>query len=317
MKLKPKRLNKGDTIGVVAPASPIRSRGHLHHAVKELKSWDFQVKLGEHVYRKHGYMAGTDQERADDLNAMFKDKTIDAIMVTNGGYGSGRILDLLDYNMIKQNPKLLVGFSDITSLHLALQKKTGLVTFHGPGVMKWNPQDFSSYSKEYLLKAISNNAPIGAIKVEDDKNWVDIIHPGQVQAEIVGGNLALLCASLGTPYEIDTKGKILFFEDWNLEPWMMDTYIQHLKNAGKLDDAVGFVIGECAHCDPVFHAGTGIYGSLSLEELFAELIQPFGKPAIYGLPLGHTASLATIPLGVEAYLDATNGKLVIKENGVI
>lgn len=317
MKLKPKRLKQGDTIGIVAPASPIRSKSHFRQAVRALEDWGYKIKVGKHVYEQRGYMAGTDEQRATDLNAMFKDEEVAAIIVTNGGYGSARIIDMLDFDVIKNNPKIFVGFSDITSLHIAIQKYTGLVTFHGPGMVKFNPADLSYYSKDHLFKAIASEDPVGEIKVADSKHWVDTIHPGEVRTEIVGGNLALICASLGTPYEIDTKGKILLMEDWNLEPWMFDNYVNQLSIADKLQDAAGIVIGECLHTDPVFHAGSGITGSLKLEEIFDDFIKPLKKPSIYGLPLGHSRDMATVPLGAEAYLDATNGRFFIEECGTL
>lgn len=314
MNIKPKRLQKGDTIGIVAPASPLEKKSDLVRGIKTLEEMGFNVLVGENVNNRHEYLAGTDEERAYDLNNMFGNKEVDAIFVTQGGYGSGRILRYLDFDLIRENPKIFIGFSDITILHLAIRKMTGLVTFHGPGMGGFNPEELTDYRKEYLEKALMSDKPIGEIPLADKKKWINIINEGETYGEIVGGNLTLMCSSLGTPYEIDTEDKILFFEDLDTEPWIFDHMLTHLCNAGKLQKAKGIVIGECADCVPYKH-NPGFQVTFFLEEVLEHFIKPLKIPAIYGLPLGHTEDLATIPIGVKAHLDATNGKLFIDECG--
>lgn len=314
MNIKPKRLQKGDTIGIVAPASPLEKKSDLVRGIKTLEEMGFNVLVGENVNNRHEYLAGTDEERAYDLNNMFGNKEVDAIFVTQGGYGSGRILRYLDFDLIRENPKIFIGFSDITILHLAIRKMTGLVTFHGPGMGGFNPEELTDYRKEYLEKALMSDEPIGEIPLADKKKWINIINEGEAYGEIVGGNLTLMCSSLGTPYEIDTEDKILFFEDLDTEPWIFDHMLTHLCNAGKLQKAKGIVIGECADCVPYKH-NPGFQVTFFLEEVLEHFIKPLKIPAIYGLPLGHTEDLATIPIGVKAHLDATNGKLFIDECG--
>ncbi|WP_413299007.1 LD-carboxypeptidase [Bacillus sp. 1P10SD] len=313
-KIKPASLKKGDTIGIVAPASPLYNKSDLVRGIRTLEEWGFQVIVGEHVNVRYEYLAGTDEQRAQDVNSMFRNDQVDAIFVTQGGYGSARILRYIDFDAIKQNPKIFIGYSDITAIHLALQKLTGLVSFHGPGMAGFNPEELTEYRKNQLFKALLSDEPVGEIELADKKKWINIIQPGEARGEMVGGNLTLICSSLGTPYEIETEGNILFFEELDTEPWVMDHMLSHLLNAGKLQKAAGIVIGECKDCEPFKH-NPGFPVTFSLEDILEEYIKPLGIPAIYGLPLGHTKDLATIPLGVQGFLDATNGKLIIEECG--
>jgi muramoyltetrapeptide carboxypeptidase len=311
-KIKPARLKMGDTIGIVAPASPLYNKSDLVRGMKTLEEWGYKVIVGEHVNARNEYLAGTDEQRASDINSMFENDQVDAIFVTQGGYGSARLLRHINFDLIKKNPKIFIGYSDITAIHLAIQKLTGLVSFHGPGMAGFNPEELSDYRKNQLFKALLLEEPIGEIELADKKKWINIINPGEARGEMIGGNLSLICSSLGTPYEIETEGKILFFEELDTEPWVIDHMLSHLFNAGKLQKAVGIVIGECKDCVPYTHH-PGFPVTFSLEDLLEEYIKPLNIPAIYGLPLGHTKDLATIPLGVQGFLDATNGKLIIEE----
>lgn len=313
--IKPKRLEKGDTVGIIAPASPLYNRSDLTRGILTLKEWGYNVVVGENVTKKHEYLAGTDIERAQDFNDMFANKDINAIFVTQGGYGSARMIKHIDFDIVRNNPKIFIGYSDITSLHLAIQKNTGLVTFHGPGMAGFNSEDLTEYRKKYLFKALASEKPIGEIPLADKKKWINIIHGGEAEGEIVGGNVTLVCASLGTPYEIDTKGKILFLEELETEPWVMDHLFTHLANAGKFQEAAGIVIAECVHCEPYKH-NPGFHVTFSLEDILYDFLEPLGVPVIHGLPIGHTKDLATIPVGVKAKIDGSNGKLYIQESGV-
>ncbi|RLQ94791.1 S66 peptidase family protein [Falsibacillus albus] len=315
MKIKPKKLEKGQTVGIIAPASPLYNRSDLTRGIQTLEEWGFRVKVGKNVNNKYEYLAGTDQERAHDFNEMFADPEVDAIFVTQGGYGSARMMRYIDFELVRQNPKIFIGYSDITSLHLAIHKFTNLVTFHGPGMAGFNPEDLSEYRKDHLFKALTKEEPIGEISLSDKKKWINIINKGDAEGELVGGNLSLVCASLGTPFEIDTKGKILFLEEVWTEPWILDHSFTHLLNAGKLQEAAGIVIGECTNCEPFKH-NPGFHVTFSLEDILYEFLEPLKIPAIHGLPIGHTKDLATLPIGVGARLEATNGKLFVTETGV-
>lgn len=316
MLVKPKVLKIGDTIGVISPASPSYKNSEVVRGVETLKKWGFKVHLSKNLNKSKGFIAGTDKERAEDFNEMFGRKDIDAVFVTQGGYGSARMLKYIDFEIVKDNPKIFIGFSDITSLHLAIFKKTGLVTFHGPGMSRYNPEDLSDYTKNQLFKALTSVEPIGDILLADEKKWINIINPGKCEAPLIGGNLTLICSTLGTPNEIDTNGKIFFIEELETEPWIIDHMLTHLANAGKFDNVAGIVVGECINCKPNLH-NPGYYVDISLEDILYEFIKPLKVPSIHGLPIGHTKDMATLPIGVMARLDATAKKLTIIESCVI
>lgn len=312
---KPRKLKTGDTIGVISPASPSENKSEIARAKETIENMGYKVVLSKNLNKTKGFIAGTEKERAEDFNEMFRRDDIDAVFVTQGGYGSAQIIGRIDFGLMRSNPKIFVGFSDITSLHMAAQKFADTVTFHGPCMSRFNSEDLTDYTKEYFFKAVSKNEPIGEIKLSDPRKWVNIINGGSAEGTVTGGNLTLICATLGTPYEIDVKNKILFLEEIDTEPWIVDHMLSHLRNAGKLKDAAGIVVGECVNCKPFKHH-PGFYVDNSLEDVLDYYIKPLGVPAIYGLPLGHTPDIATIPLGVAARLDADNKKLEILESGV-
>lgn len=312
--MKAKMLRKGDTIGVVSPSSPTYNKSTLRRGVETLEKWGYKVVLSDHVNRKNGFFAGTDKERAQDLNEMFRRKDIDGIMVTQGGYGVSRIIPELDYDAIRENPKLLLGFSDITALHLAINKLTGLVTFHGPGMCTFNDEYLTDYTHKYLDKAVFSPEPIGEIEMADPKKYLHAIGSGVAEGSIIGGNISMICSTLGTPYEIDTDGKVLLMEDLDTEPWIMDHNMTHLRNAGKFDKVKAIVIGECVRCEPR-SLEPNYYVDTSLEDIFDEFLTPLGVPVLYGYPLGHTYDMATVPLGVKVRVDADNKRFTILESG--
>ena len=314
--IKPRRLEIGNTIGIISPASPSETRSEIPRACEYLEEMGYKVVIGKNVNKAHGFVAASEQERADDFHEMFRRDDIDAVFVTQGGYGSAQIIRLLDFDLVKSNPKILTGFSDITSLHLAIKKFTGLVTFHSPGMARFNREHLTPYTKEHFFKAITSPEPLGDIKLASERKWLYRMAPGVAEGEIVGGNLSLVCASMGTPYEIETKGKILFLEEVDTEPWLIDNSLSHLWNAGKLQDVAGVVIGECKDCVPRKH-DPGYNCDISLEEVLEYYLAYLGVPVLYGLPLGHTVHMATIPLGVHVRLDADNKRLTILESGVL
>ena len=314
--IKAKHLEKGDTIGVVSPASPSWNRSEIIRAKEYLEAMGYHVVIGKNVNRTKGFTAAIEQDRADDINEMFARDDIDAVFSTQGGYGSAQLIDKIDYELIKKHPKIFTGFSDITSLHLAIQKFSGLVTFYSPGMARFNEEDLSDYTKESFFRTLGTAEPAGEIKKADPKKWIHRVSGGVCEAPVVGGCLTLLCSSLGTPYEIDCKDKILFFEDVDTEPWMMDHALCHLRNAGKLEDAAGFMIGRCENCEP-YDYKPGFLCDITLEDVLDYYLEPLKKPALYGLPMGHGDDLATLPLGAMARLDADNKTFSILEAGVI
>ena len=314
--IKPARLKMGDTIGVISPASPSENRSEVYRAKEYLEGLGYKVVIGKNVNKTKGITAASEEDRLEDIHEMFRRDDIDAVFVTQGGYGSAQLLRNLDFELIRTHPKILTGFSDITSLHLAINKACDMVTFHAPGMARFNDEELTEYTKESFFRNLSSPEPPGEIKKADPKKWLVTIQGGSVEAPVTGGNLTLICASLGTPWEIDTKGKILFFEDVEAEPWVIDHMLSHLRNAGKLDDAAGFAIGDCKDCIPKRN-DPGYFTDLSVEDVLDYYLKPLGKPALYGLPMGHCDDLATLPLGVMTRLDADKKTFTVLESGVI
>ena len=283
--LHPKKLSKGDTIGVISPASPSEKKSELKRGIETLEEWGYKVVLGKNVNKTKGFVAASEDERVSDFNEMFRRDDIDAVFVTQGGYGSAQLISRLDYEAIKGNPKILTGFSDITSLHVAVGKFAGLVTFHGPGISRFNAEDLTEYTKTQFLKAIASTEPIGKVELANPKKWLETISPGAAEGELIGGNLTLICASLGTPYSIETKGKILLIEDVDTEPWIFDHMLSHLRNAGILNNVKGIIVGECKNCVP-FRCDPGFYCDISIEDVLEYYLADLKIPVLHGLPSG-------------------------------
>ncbi|SCL86869.1 S66 peptidase family protein [Sporanaerobacter sp. PP17-6a] len=309
--IKPKALKVGDTIGVISPSGPT-SRENVEKAHDVLMKMGFKVKMGKSVYEHYGYLSGRDEIRAEDINNMFSDDEIDAIICMRGGYGASRILDMIEYDKIRNNPKIFVGYSDITLLHIVFNQICGLVTFHGPMVSSDMIENFSDFSRKSLFNFISEKNPEKKIKNPGDEK-IETFSMGVCEGEITGGNLSLITATLGTPYEINTKGKILFLEDVNEEPYSIDKMLTQLKLSGKFSDAAGLILGDWNNCTPKSHEYSN---SLTLEQIFEDIIKPLKKPVIKNLKSGHCKPKITIPFGVKARLDASKGELYILENTV-
>lgn len=307
--IKPRALKKGDTIGVIAPSSPVDKK-KADKAAEALEELGFKAVLGESCYGKYSYLSGSDELRAGDINMMFMDRNIDGIFCMRGGYGSLRILDMLDYSIIRKNPKVFAGYSDITAIHGALGRKCSLVTFHGPMVASSMIDGFEESSKDMFMRATTSRQPLGIIGRPFMKN-IKCLVPGKAEGSITGGNLTLISLTLGTPYEIDTKGKILFLEDVGEATYRIDGALSHLKLAGKLDECRGIILGSFKNCEPKNE------GDLSLMEVIEDIIKPLNKPLVYNLMAGHCSPNATIPLGVHARLDADCGTIEITEGAVI
>ena len=308
-------MELGNTIGIISPASPSERKSDVVRASEYLQELGYKVVIGKNVNKLKGFVAASEEERAADFNEMFRRDDIDAVFVTQGGYGSAQIIHLIDFDVIRSNPKILIGFSDITSLHLAIHRFTDLITFHGPGMARFNSEDLTDYTKDQFFKAIASTEPIGEIPVADKKNWLNVISPGVAEGDLIGGNMTLICATLGTPYEIDTQDKILMIEDAEIEPWIFDHMLSHLRNAGLLKKAKGIVVSECLNCVPN-KLNPGYYSDTGLEDVLEYYARPLGIPVLYGLPLGHTKDMATLPLGVKVRLDADNKRFTVLESAV-
>ncbi|MEO8430705.1 MAG: LD-carboxypeptidase [Acidobacteriota bacterium] len=314
--VKPPALKAGDTVGLVAPSSYIFDLWRIDDAVARLGALGLKTKLGRNAKARHGYMAGTVRERVDDLHAMFSDPSVAAVFCLGGGYGTERLLDSLDYALIRRNPKILLGYSDITGLHLAINKMAGVVTFHGPVAMASLP----AWTLEYFKKAIFNPEPIGELgnPPEDDPLAPvyprHTVAPGKARGAITGGNLTLISTMMGTPYEIDTRGKILFMEDTGEAPYRIDRMLVQLKLAGKLDEVAGIVWGTCTDCTPAL---SSFEVNLSISDLVDELLGNLGKPVLAGLVFGHTKQKVTLPFGVTAEMDAGAKTVSIVESATV
>lgn len=305
--IKPKALKPGDTIGVIAPASPTTEE-NVKTAYHKLEEMGFKVKMGKSPYEKYGYLSGKDNVRAEDINEMFKDKEINGIICMRGGYGTPRILDLIDYEAIRDNPKVFVGYSDITALHIAFTQISNLVTYHGPMVSSDIIGSFSDFSRDNLYKAIMGTEAIGTISNPLGEDIVTI-NGGIAEGTIIGGNLSLIVDTIGTPYEIDVKDKILFIEEVGEEPYNIDRMLNQLRLSGKLQEASGIILGDFNNCVSDKHDE-----NLTLEQVIEDHIKPVGKPTIYNLQAGHCEPMITLPFGVKARLDADKKELIILEN---
>lgn len=307
---KGKALKTGDTIGLVAPSSALRQVDGLKKSVKILTEQGFKIVVGESCGKKYGYLSGNDEIRAGDINRMFQDNNIDAVFCLKGGYGTPRILDKLDYDMIKENPKIFIGYSDITAIHIALNQNCDLVTFHGPMAASDMLENFDEFSKESYLNAITSLQPLGQLKNPIGFEIKSLI-PGKVTGKIVGGNLSLVSATIGTPYEIDTKGKILLLEDIDEFTYSIDRMLTQLRLSGKLKDCVGIILGNYTNCLPQYEDFDH-----TLMDVFNDIIVHAKRPTIYNFMAGHCIPKITIPLGVEAVLDAYTCSVTITESAL-
>ncbi|AIF44651.1 LD-carboxypeptidase [Virgibacillus sp. SK37] len=300
--IKPERLQKGDTIGIIAPAGP-PDQEKLQKAIPFLESLGLKVNVGKHINEIHGYLAGTDQQRLEDFHNMVADPTIKAIIFARGGYGTGRIVSSIDYELIRNNPKIIWGYSDITYLHTAIRQQTGLVTFHGPMVASdIGKEEFDDFSAEMFMQLFEPATYVYTEKVSP----LHVISPGNGTGMLVGGNLSLIVSTLGTPFEIDTNGKLLLLEDIGEEPYRVDSMLNQLKLAGKLEKAAGVILGDFADAEPT------LKHSLTLEKVFSDYLSNLNCPVLSGFKIGHCLPHFAVPLGVEAELSADTKTLTIQ-----
>lgn len=310
-RLLPARLKQGDTIGLVSPSGATDDPFNLQLTREVFEAMGFKVKAGKHFGSRYGHLAGADAERAGDINAMFADKSVKAIVCVRGGSGAARLLPLLDYGVIRRNPKILLGYSDITALHSAIAAKTGLVTFHGPiGAASWNKFNVDQFKRVFVdgeLMTFQNKVDLGD-EIVQRTNRIQTLTSGKVSGELVGGNLTVLAALAGSPYLPSFKDKILFLEDVEEAPYRMDRMFSTLKLSGVLDQIGGFVFGDCARCTP----GHG-YGSLTLSQVLDDHIKSLKIPAYTGAMIGHIREQFIVPVGGKVELDADAGTLRMLE----
>lgn len=307
MLTQPAPLKKGDSVALVAPSSPV-TKAVLAASVRSIKLLGLKPVVMPGCSLSKGYLAGPDAQRAEDLNDAFSNPSVQGIFCIRGGYGSARILPLLDLKSICRNPKVFTGYSDITALHTTFNRLCGFATFHGP----MPGEDYTclnAYSLESLKKALFSSDFTGEFK-NPPGEALNTLFPGQAEGILTGGNLTVLQSTLGSAYEIDTKGKILFLEDTGESPYRLDRALTALALAGKFRDCKGIVLGAFTNCGESC-AGSGTAsahsskkGDFRLREIFQELLIPWRKPVVFNLHAGHIASQCTLPFGMRVSLDA-------------
>jgi len=309
---KPKALRPGDTLGLVAPSSPPKTLEGVERSIEAARAMGFRVVAGESCRSVHGYLAGDDAMRARDLNRMFADESIDGIVAIRGGYGAPRILDRLDYALAAAHPKLLAGYSDVTALHIAYGQRSGLVTMHAPmPSTEWIADDYDELTRSGLWRALTSAEPLG--RIENPPEFpVEALNGGVASGRLAGGNLCLIAALNGTPFEIDARGAILVLEDIGEYVHRLDRMLTTLRLSGKFDDCAAVVLGGFTDCPPEYPDR-----SLTIHEVIEEVVAPCGKPILTGFLIGHCSPKLSIPLGVRATVDADRGTLTVDEAALL
>ncbi|MCI0697794.1 LD-carboxypeptidase [candidate division KSB1 bacterium] len=303
--LKPPRLRSGDLIGVVAPASPMK-HDRLDNGIRYLENLGYRVKLGKHVYHETGYLAGCDAARADDINKMFRDPKVKAIFCVRGGYGTPRLLPLLDYRAIKANPKIFVGYSDITAIQLAMLRHAGLITFSGPMVAAEMAKGLNPFTEENFWRILTHSEPLGDL-ARPGENRYQAIARGRASGPLLGGCLSLVASLIGSPHFPDVKSSIFFVEEIGEAPYRIDRFLAQLREAGIFKRIGGFVLGQMTDCVP-----TDGEPSQTIDDLMRDFIRPLKVPALAGLDYGHVDVKYTLPFGVRAELRVGRDKQFLR-----
>ena len=350
MPVKPPRLQFGQTIAIIAPASAPPDPKAIDRSIGVIEGLGFKARLAPNVRKRWGFLAGSDRERASDIMKMFTDSRVHAILCIRGGYGTARLLPLLDYQAIRANPKIFVGFSDITSLHCAFLVKSNLVTFHGPMLNSdFNKKDCPEFTVQSFLRTLMSPSPAGSLcscrhphsdrNLNLGRNRPITSSPAEkkkprtetstlsavpitlstgtptASGRLIGGNISLLCTTIGTPWQPSFKNKILFFEDLDEIPYRFDRMLTHLLHAGLLQQVSGIAIGTNADCEDPKAKEFKEYRQ-TLQDVLEERLRPLKVPMVMNLPFGHVPFNATLPIGIRATLDAAKSDLIITESAV-
>ncbi len=310
--VKPKRLKPGDVIGIISPASSPDDLTKINSGVQYLEKLGYRVEIGKNVGSNNGYLAGSDDQRLTDLHDMFKNKNISAVFSIRGGYGSGRLLDKIDYRLIRNNPKIFVGYSDINALQSAIFTKTGLITFAGPMVAVDFHDEVSTFTEEVFWKTITSNKKIGKLQNPRREKFY-LLNKGRASGRILGGNLTIFNSLLGTEYLPNLKGAILLLEDINEAPYRIDRMLNQLRLAKIFKQIGGIILGhfvDCVEQDPTKK-------SFTLNEIIIEYFQNIKLPVLYNIKHGHVKDNITIPYGLKCVLNATRGNIEIPESAVV
>lgn len=311
------RLRPGDTLGLVSPANATYEREPLQLAIEVLQALGFKVKVGTHARARYGHFAGTDAQRAGDINALFADDQVAGLIAMTGGSGCNRIIDKLDYALIRAKPKFFGGFSDLTALVNGIQRRTGLVTFHCPvAESEWN--DFSlRHFKAMVMQAeatlLRNPVAERADNLIQTQDRITTVRAGRSRGRLFGGNLSVLASLAGSGYLPDSRGGILFLEEINEYIYRVDRMLSTLRLCGALDGLAGVVIGKFTKCEP----GEGKYGTLTLDEVFDDYFLPLNIPVYRGAMIGHIKRKFTLPVGLDVEMDADAGTLQLLRPAVL
>jgi muramoyltetrapeptide carboxypeptidase len=310
--IKPEKLKQGDVIGIISPSSPVSDRGKLDAGVSYFEKMGYRVKIGKNVMKERGYLAGTDEERVEDIHNMFLNDDVKLIICLRGGYGASRLLDKIDYGIIKNNPKIFCGYSDITVLQNAFFHKTGLVTFAGPMAGVDFYKDISEFTAENFWKSVTSSEPI---KVNyPGKERLSSYKGGIAEGRLIGGNLSLFSTLIGTEYLPEPEGKILFLEEVGEVPYRIDRMLNQLRLSGFLGKIKGVILGsltDCMESDPQRK-------SLKLEDVMEDyFIKNFLAPVLYNLKHGHINDNLTIPIGVNVRINGTNCSIDFLESHLV
>jgi len=314
--IKPPRLKAGDKLAIVAPGSYI-SEEELQDSIKNLNQLGFETTYSEKVLLQSGYFAGTDKDRAADLMEKFCDKSVNGIVCARGGYGCSRILPMLDYDVIRSNPKVLIGYSDVTALLYGIYQKSGLISFHGPV----GTSTFNDYSVDNFKRVLMNPERSEKFKNStsgDDENiyGVTSIVKGKGKGRLVGGNLSIMVSLIGTEFDVDYSGKIIFIEEIGEEPYRVDRMLTQLIQARKFDNAAGTMMGIFRKCE-VKENSDLTAKSFNLMEVLKDRVGNLKIPIVYGMSFGHVKDKFTIPFGALAELDSDNQTFTLLEKAVI
>lgn len=309
--VKPKRLKAGDVIGIISPASSPDDLTKINSGVQYLEKLGYRVEVGKNVGSNDGYLAGSDTQRLNDLHEMFRNKQIKAIFSIRGGYGSGRLLDKIDYKLIRNNPKIFVGYSDINALQSAFFTKTGLITFAGPMVAVDFHDEVSEFTEEIFWRTITSNKKIGKLKNPRNEKFY-MLNKGRVAGRILGGNLSIFNSLFGTAYLPKLKGAVLLLEDIHEAPYRIDRMLNQIRLAKIFKEIGGVILGhfvDCVEADPTKK-------SFTLNEIIIEYFQNIKLPVLYNIKHGHIKENITIPFGIRCVLNATRGYIEIPESAV-
>jgi muramoyltetrapeptide carboxypeptidase len=313
--IKPSVLKLGNTVGIISPSTQVTDPLRLDVAQRTVDYFGLKAKWGRSVRSHRAQDVASIDERVDDIHSLFRDPDVRAIFCIRGGYGAGQLLAHIDYKLIRENPKIFIGYSDITALHLAFHNFAGLVTFHGPVLLS----EFTPFTQDCFRRALFSKAPLGPLTNPPESNTLRpnhnlrVVHPGMARGPLIGGNLTLISTLMGTPYEIETKGRLFFTEDVGEEPYRIDRMLTQLRLAKKLQEAEGAIFGECQNCEPSDFKPSFAWNR-TFGEVLDERFSGIGTPVLSGLTIGHTADQLTLPLGITATLDTAKGSLIVEES---